>query len=95
MKVVVDFATYGSLIEFVPFLGDDIKLYQEEFEKWYYDFDQNGRIIGQRSDLQYEYFDVYVVIDWIKEVAPEANPVLLEETINFADIDRTLPAMCF
>ena len=95
MKVVVDFATYGSLIEFEPFLGNDIKEYQKEFEKWYYEFNQNGRIIGQRSDLQYEYFDVYVVIDWIKEVAPEANPVLLEETINFADIDRTLPAMFF
>lgn len=95
MKVIVDFAVYGSLIEFKPFLGNDIKVYQKEFEKWYYDFDQNGRIIGQRSDLQYEFFDVYVIIDWIKEVAPESNPILLEETINFADIDRSLPAMCF
>ena len=95
MKVVVDFATYGSLIEFEPFLGNDIKEYQKEFEKWYYEEAEGGHLLRKRSDLNYEYFDVYVVIDWIKEVAPEANPVLLEETINFVDIDRTLPAMCF
>lgn len=95
MKVMVDFALHGSLIEFTPFLGDDIEEYQKAFEDWYYGETAKSKCRKKRSDLNYEYFNVDVVIDWIKEVAPEANPVLLEKEIGFSDIDRTIPAMYF
>lgn len=95
MKVVVDFATYGSLIEFTPFLGDDIAKYQEAFENWYYEEAKGGKLLKKRSDLKYTVFNVDVVIDWIKEVSPNANPVILERVIEFSQIDRTIPALCF
>lgn len=94
MKVVIDFATSASIIEFTPFLGDDIIKYQEKFEEWYYEEDDTG-CASQRSDLNYTIFDVNVIIDWIKEVAPEANPVILVERIRPRDVDPSLPGMYF
>ena len=95
LKVIVDFATYGSLIEFDPFLGDDIELYQKAFEEWYYEESQGGRLLRQRSDLKYTTFGVDVIIDWIKEVSPNSNPVVLERLIEFPNIDRNIPALYF
>lgn len=95
LKVIVDFATFGSLIEFTPFLGEDIELYQKAFEDWYYEEARGGRILKQRSDLKYTTLNVDVVIDWIKEVAPNSNPVIIKRVISFPDIDRTIPALCF
>ncbi|MBR2785947.1 MAG: hypothetical protein IKD76_00320 [Clostridia bacterium] len=94
MKVVIDFATSASIIEFIPFLGNDIKKYQEKFEEWYYEEDATG-CSSQRSGLSYTIFDVNVVIDWIKEVAPEANPVILVERMKPEDVDSSLPGMYF
>ena len=97
MKVVIDFATYASIIEFIPFLGDSIEAYRKAFEEWYY---EEVPFLGginrrQRSDLGYDVFDTNVIIDWIKEVAPEANPVVLVEEMNPEDVDPNLPGMYF
>ena len=35
MKVIVEFPMILSMIQFNPFLGKDIELYQQAFEKWY------------------------------------------------------------
>lgn len=94
MRVVIDFATCASIIEFAPFLGEDIEQYQEKFEEWYYEKTPYG-CYSQRSDLNYEIFDVNVVIDWIKEIAPEANPIIIAEEINPNDVDPSLPGMYF
>ncbi len=94
MRVVVDFATCASIIEFVPFLGDDIEEYQKKFEEWYYEKTTYG-CYSQRSDLNYEVFDINVVVDWIKEVAPEANPVIIVEEMNPDYVDKSLPGMYF
>lgn len=97
MKVIVDFATYASLIEFIPFMGSNIELYQQAFENWYYEEVPcgGGKNLRQRSDLKYSIFDVNVVIDWINETAPEANPVVLVDKTNQNEVDTSLPAMCF
>ncbi|MBR2787130.1 MAG: hypothetical protein IKD76_06565 [Clostridia bacterium] len=94
MKVVIDFATDASIIEFEPFLGADIEVYQKKFEEWYYEEKTRG-VFGQRSDLPYEIFDVNVVIDWIKEVAPDANPRIIVEEIKPSEVDSSLPGMYF
>lgn len=94
MKVVIDFATSASIIEFLPFLGTQISKYQMEFEDWYYEEKKKG-CFSQRSDLPYEVFDVNVVIDWINEVAPEAKPRIIVEEISPNEVDPTLPSMCF
>lgn len=97
MKVVVDFATYASIIEFKPFMGSDIELYQQAFENWYYEEVPcgGGKNLRQRSDLKYSIFDVNVVIDWIKETEPEANPIVLVERIDPDKVDSSLPGMYF
>ncbi|MBR2786129.1 MAG: hypothetical protein IKD76_01280 [Clostridia bacterium] len=97
MKVVIDFVTSASIIEFVPFLGNNIEEYKKAFEDWYYEvipigFTKNRR---QRSDLKYDVFDVNVIIDWIKQVAPESNPVVLAEMMEPDDVDPALPGMYF
>lgn len=101
MKIIIDFAVCWYLIEFEPFLGSDIKKYQEEFEKWYYDetieYIGNERCIvfKQRSDFQYECFDITPIIDWIKEVAPNANPKVLKYCSTGSKYDKSLPSMHF
>ena len=93
MKVVIDFAFDASIIEFTPFLGENIEKYIKAFEDWYYEIEKYGR--RPRSDLKYEYFNVDVIIDWIKEVAPEANPRILVRRIKPDEVDPELPGMYF
>ena len=44
MKVNIDFAQYVAVIEFEPFLGEDIKKYQKAFEKWYFQRIRNRKL---------------------------------------------------
>ncbi|MBR2785944.1 MAG: hypothetical protein IKD76_00305 [Clostridia bacterium] len=99
MKVVIGFPTMASIIEFEPFLGNNIEVYREAFDNWYYEevpsIYMGGTICKQRSDLNYTTLDVNVIIDWIKEVAPESNPVVLVEMMEPDDVDPALPGMYF
>ena len=88
MRMNVDFAMHIDEIEFEPFMGENIHDYKEAFEEWYYE--EYSEVIDgerlicmrQRSDLPYEYFGVEVIIDWIKEVAPHANPRILKRNLS-------------
>lgn len=93
MKVIVGFVTYVSLIEFNPFLGEKIEDYIKEFYKWYYEIDETGKIVRKSCHSHYEYLDLNVIIDWIKDIAPEANPVILIERARPDDVDPSLPGM--
>lgn len=92
MKLVVDFAISWYLIEFEPFLGTKASRYQKEFEKWYYE--EHSEIIEgkrltcmrKRSDLPYNVFDIIPIIDWINEVASNANPRVLKYCTNGENI---------
>ena len=95
MKVSINFPTIASIIEFEPFLGDDMEKYQEQFDLWYkYNFEPyRGE---QNKDGKYhKIFDENVVIDWIKEVAPESNPSVLVEEIKLEEVDSSLPGLYF
>ena len=94
MKLVVDFAFIASIIEFEDFLDGKGETYQREFEKWYYEITPLGNI-RPRPQFLYKIFDVNVVIKWIKEVAPESNPVILVRKIDPEDVDPSLPGMYF
>lgn len=97
MKIVVDFTSYASIIEFTPFLGNNIEEYWKAFEEWYFEEVPfyGGINRRQRSDLNYTAFDTNVIIDWIKETAPEANPVIIVNSIDPDDVDPSLPGMYF
>lgn len=95
MRVVIGFPMLSSIIEFEPFLGEDIKLYQEKFDEWYSkNFTPYKGLRNKKGDYD-EIFDANVVINWIKEVAPEANPMMIVEEMNPDDVDPSLPGMYF
>ena len=60
MKVNIDFAQYVAVIEFDPFLGEDIKEYQKEFEKWYF---QRIRKMKYKPKKESEIFDAKLVVE--------------------------------
>lgn len=98
MKVNIDFASYIDVIEFEAFLGDDIEKYKEAFNSWYYEekpSEHGGKILVQRNNLKYEVFDVNVILDWIKEVAPNANVHLIKCGLVPGTEDKDLPTMYF
>lgn len=101
MRMNVDFASHIDEIEFEPFLGSEAKAYQEAFEKWYYEevieyVDGKKCIVEQqRKDLPYTCFDVNVIFDWMKEVAPNSNPRLIKEFIGRKDHNKKLPSLHF
>ena len=93
MKVNIDFAQYVAVIEFEPFLGEDINEYKKEFEKWY--FIKKGRRIIQNSKLNYDCFDAQVIIDWLKISSPNCRARIVEPFLNVGEEDKNLPYMCF
>lgn len=93
MKVNIDFAQYVAVIEFEPFLGEDINEYKKEFEKWY--FIKNGRRIMQNPKLHYDFFDAQVIIDWLKIASPNCKAKIVEPFLNIGEEDESLQYMCF
>ena len=97
----VDFASHVDEIEFEPFLGENADEYQKAFEAWYYEevivyVDGEPCIVEQqRSNLPYTCFDINVVLDWMKEVAPSSNPRLIKETIGRKGYYKKLPSIYF
>ena len=89
MRVVIGFPLIASIIEFEPFLGEDIEVYLKEFEEWY------SKNFSPWKKSSRGVFDVNTVIDWIKEVAPEANPKIIVEEIDPDEVDPDLPGMYF
>ena len=98
MKVNIGFAQYVAVIEFEPFMGDNIEDYQRAFENWFFEEYKNetgGYSIRIRPRFNYKCFDAQVIIDWIKEVAPQSNPRIIASFIDVGEEDPTLPAMYF
>lgn len=92
MKVNIDFAQYIAVIEFEAFLGTDIKKYQKEFEKWYF---QRVRSMKYKIKKENEIFDAQLVIDWLKIVSPNCKAKILEPFLNIGEEDKSLAYMYF
>lgn len=95
MKVNIDFAQYIAVIEFEPFLGDDIKAYQKAFNSWFFIVNKKGTIIKQNPNLNYDYFDAQVIIDWLKTASPKCKARIVEPFLNVGEEDKSLPYMYF
>lgn len=92
MKVNIDFAQYIAVIEFEPFLGEDIKKYQKEFEKWYL---QKVRSMKYKLKPDDNVFDVQLVVDWLKIVSPDCKAKIVEPFLKVGEEDKSLPYMYF
>lgn len=101
MKINVCYPELVDEIEFEPFLGKNIKKYKQAFDEWYYDevVEYSGRKkhVGYFPKKRFDniYFDTNVIITWIKEVAPQANPRIIRSDIPAGQEDKTLPCMAF
>ncbi len=97
MKVNIGFVQYVSIIEFKPFLGDDIDKYKEAFEDWYFIEveDEDGISRERRPDLTYDCFDTQVIIDWLLEADPTCEAKIIEPFLRPGEEDESLPYMCF
>lgn len=93
MKVNIDFAQYVAMIEFKPFLGENIQEYQKAFEKWYF---TDGKHTKVRPEHQhYKCFDTQVIIDWLNEVSPGCKAKIIEPYLLVGNEDKSLPYMYF
>lgn len=98
MKVNVLFDNGVDVIEFEPFLGDDIEVYREAIEKYFYDeiIDEDGCIeLRFKKSLGYTYFGLEQLIDWMKKVALNCNVRIVSRGIKEGKEDKRLPYLCF
>ena len=95
MKVNIDFAQYICVIEFEPFLGEDIKEYKKAFEVWYLKKKKNGCNVKVRPEHNYKVFDAQVIIDWLKIASPKCKARVIEPFLDIGEEDKDLPYMCF
>lgn len=102
MKAYISFGATFYLVEFEPFMGKNIKKYQKEFEKWYYEeivgvVNGKKKVLGYepRKDLPYKYFDLEPIFDWMREMSPTSNPRVLEEHLFTDKFDKKIPGMYF
>ena len=99
MKINVGFAVFIDVIEFEPFLGENIQNYIEAFDKWYFeDSDISGIVTHHAKEKhikRFKYFDGNVIIAWMNEVAPKCNARIVQYHIPPEQEDLTLPSMYF
>lgn len=97
MKAYVFFDTSFYLIEYEPFLGRNIRKYQKEFEKWFYTekitFD-NGKQ-HTISEPKKMCWGINEIFDWMREMSPTSNPIILENHLLGDKYDKKVPSMYF
>lgn len=97
MKARVDFDTYGVVIEFEPFMGKNIRKYQEEFERYFYK--EIKESLNGKESIGYVpkkmCWGIQEIIDWMKEMSPMSNPRVISTYQCGEKYDKSLPAMFF
>lgn len=84
MKVNVNFVVYIDVIEFKPFMGENIKTYQDAFLEYY--------CINWTEDM---HMDTETIIKWMNEIAPKCGAKIIEKKIEPNKENTNLPYMCF
>lgn len=97
MKAYVSFGTIFYLIEFEPFMGKNIKKYQEEFEKYFY----VEKVVFHNGKKYVNYepkkmcWGIEEIFDWMREMSTTSNPRILGEYILGEKYDKKIPGMYF
>lgn len=99
MKINAGFAVSTDVIEFEPFLGENIGDYIEAFDKWYFEDSIISGIPVHRAKEEhikrFKYFNGEVIVAWMNEVAPGCNARIVQYNIPPEQEDPTLPGMYF
>lgn len=95
MRANVDFATFIDEIEFKAFLGNDINIYKECFEKWYFSQNMENGIPIYPNQLKYKYFDAEPIVGWMNEISPTCDAKITKKGIEPGEEDTSLQYMYF
>ncbi len=98
LRVNVSFDYGVNVIEFEPFMGEDIEKYQRAIEDYYYEEskDEDGELVIQlKKCFDYSYFGLEHIIMWFEKVAPNCGINIVEENIPHGREDKSLPYICF
>lgn len=95
MKINIGFGSFVSVIEFEPFMGENIEDYKNEFEKWFFYEKLENDVPIYPNQLKYKYFNAEPIVDWMNQVAPECNARIIAFQIASGNEDTSLPYMCF
>lgn len=97
MRINAGFAVYVDVIEFEPFMGENIDDYKKAFEEWYFEeVDFNGiLILQQKANLNVDGLNGNAIVTWMNEVAPGCNAKIVQYHIPHEKEDTTLPGMYF
>ena len=97
MKAYIFFDISFFLIEFEPFLGTDIRKYQESFEDWFYI--ETSENMDEITTITYKprkmCWGINEILEWMKRADLNSNPRVLEEHVFGDKYDKNIPAMCF
>lgn len=98
MKVNVAFDYGVNVIEFEPFMGEDIEKYQKAIEDYYYEEseDEDGEMVIQlKKCFDYSYFGLEHIVMWFEKVAPNSGIHVVARDIPNGKEDKSLPYICF
>ena len=93
MKVNVGYSGFIDVIEFEPFLGEDMEKYKDEFAKWFFELVYIGHLpyYVKKASLHYKDIDGEAVVDWMNETAPGCNAKILQKKLFSWQEDKSLP----
>lgn len=97
MKINAGFAIYVDVIDFIPFMGQDIDEYKKAFEEWYFEeVNFNGiPTLQKKANLKVRGLNGEAIVTWMNEVAPKCNARIVQHHISPEEEDKTLPGMYF
>lgn len=98
MRANVFLGQWIDVVEFEPFMGDDIDEYEKKIEEFFYETvkDEDGDLVEVfRKDLPYTYLSGEAVVYWMNLVAPSSRARLVNSDIIPGKEDKSLPYICF
>lgn len=97
MKINAGFAVYVDVIEFEPFMGENIDDYKKAFEEWYFEEIEYGGmlVLEKKANLKIDGLNGNAIVTWMNEVAPGCNAKIIKYHIPPEQEDTSLPGMYF
>lgn len=98
MKANVFLGQWIDVIEFEPFIGENIEEYEKKIEEFFYETikDEDGDLVEVfKTGLPYTYLSGEAVTYWMNLVSTSANARVVEKDVVPGKEDESLPYICF
>ena len=87
MLVNVCFDICADVIDCEDNIAENIIKYKEEFDEWFYD------LVNHTNKEAWDGAKTFV--KWLNNAHPEANSKVVQVSVQFEDLDRTIPTIFF